>query len=257
MDKKERDVGAYVREVQALTEGYTQEVLRENERLRLKVSQAEGIARKSEEQSRLLKSELERQGVAYQALKRQLSEIGAANHTFSEQYVEVEQKNRNLASLYVASFQLHGTLEREEVLGTIQEIIANLIGSEEMGFFLLDPPRKELVLISSVGIDPAAYRNIAMGVGPIGKAAATGETFLAGADREPLRLADGTRINACVPLLLGKEVTGVIAVFGLLQQKPRLEAIDHELLEMLATHASSALYCATLHANGTGKVSVA
>jgi hypothetical protein len=42
-------------------------------------------------------------------------------------------------------------------------------------------------------------------------------------------------------------VTGAIALFRLLPQKPALEDVDHELFELLATHAATALYCTRLH----------
>jgi hypothetical protein len=47
---------------------------------------------------------------------------------------------------------------------------------------------------------------------------------------------------------LGARAIGVIAIVKLLSHKPALEAIDHELFGLLATHAASALYCSDLHA---------
>ena len=52
--------------------------------------------------------------------------------------LEIEQQSSNLANLYVASYRLHGSVERSEVLQVIQEIIINLIGSEELGIYELD-----------------------------------------------------------------------------------------------------------------------
>jgi GAF domain-containing protein len=51
----------------------------------------------------------------------------------------------------------------------------------------------------------------------------------------------------CVPLIIAGRPIGLILLFGLLPQKPRLEPFDHELLGLLATHASTALYCSELH----------
>src|ERR1051326_6404126 len=64
-----------------------------------------------------------------------LEEIQRLNHTladFSSRYIDVEQQNTNLANLYVATYQLHGTLDRDRVLAAIKEVIINLIGSEEL-----------------------------------------------------------------------------------------------------------------------------
>ena len=56
--------------------------------------------------------------------------IKAETKAYSSRYAEVEQQNSNLANLYVASYRLHGTLDREEVIAAIQEIIANLGNSK-------------------------------------------------------------------------------------------------------------------------------
>ena len=45
-------------------------------------------------------------------------------------YVEIEEENNNLANLYVASYQLHSTLDSSEVLKVVLEIVINLIGAE-------------------------------------------------------------------------------------------------------------------------------
>ena len=49
-------------------------------------------------------------------------------------------------------------------------------------------------------------------------------------------------MTACVPLKIGSMVVGAIVVFRLLSHKPALERVDHELFELLAVHASTALY---------------
>jgi nitrate/nitrite-specific signal transduction histidine kinase len=49
------------------------------------------------------------------------------NRDFAKKYIEVEEENNNLANLYVASYQLHSTLDYEEVLRIVLEIIINLI----------------------------------------------------------------------------------------------------------------------------------
>jgi len=43
-------------------------------------------------------------------------------------------------------------------------------------------------------------------------------------------------------------VTGAIVIFRLLTQKPGLEEVDHEIFDLLASQAATALYCTRLHA---------
>src|SRR6185295_19448957 len=129
-------------------------------------------------------------------LQDQLAHIEEENQRFSEKYVEVEQHNANLANLYVASYRLHSTLNRGEVLDTIQEIIINLIGSEELGIFELQPGHTSLELVSSFGIEPERFRNIELGSGVIGKVAQTGETYLPGSSNGKRPVVDDDHLTS-------------------------------------------------------------
>src|SRR6476646_9594599 len=106
-----------------------------------------------------------------------LEEIQRLNHTladFSSRYVDVEQQNTNLANLYVATYQLHGTLDRDRVLGAIKEVIINLIGSEELAIW--EVTGENLTLLDSFGIDAQQWESIALDGegGLIGLVAETG-----------------------------------------------------------------------------------
>jgi len=169
------------------------------------------------------------------------------NRRASARYVEVEQQNTNLANLYVASYQLHGTLDRQRVLGAIQEIVINLIGSEELAIWELDAEREQLNLAASFGIDEVAWHSIPMDLhsGVIGLVAVTGERFVAG--QSPVQaVGREAGLTACIPLKLDDRVIGAIGIFSLLGQKEGLEPVDFELFDLLASHAATALYCTRL-----------
>jgi hypothetical protein len=91
---------------------------------------------------------------------------------------ESEAQVANLASLYVAVTSVHGALDRPSVLSSVQEIVTNLIGSEEMAIFETDAARGRLRLLASMGIEPGPYQDIALGEGAIGRAALTGERLI-------------------------------------------------------------------------------
>ena len=245
MGKDTADRETYVQRVREGTRQYIQELLTENEKLRLFVATIEGEKVRLEEQVLLLREELDSHQSQAAELQDQLAHIEEENQRFSEKYVEVEQHNANLANLYVASYRLHSTLNRQEVLDTIQEIIINLIGSEELGIFELQPGHTSMELVSSFGIEPDRYRHIPLGAGLIGKVGQTGETYL----REPTQqngnglTADEHHLTSCIPLKVDGRVTGAIAIFRLLQQKNGLQEVDYELFHLLATHAATALYC--------------
>jgi len=273
--------GSYVHKVREGIQKYAQDLLAENDRLRILLATLESERSRLEERSRstddLLReldvlrgvvARLEREKLRLQEqllaardeldghrrdraqLERQLSEVENDSRRFSEQFVQLEAQNSNLANLYVASYRLHGTLDRQEVLSAIQEIVANLIGSEELAVYELDPDGAALSLVASYGLAADDHARVPLGVGRIGRAAVTGAPDVGEALSDLQRPQEGD-LTACIPLKLDGRVTGVIALFRLLPQKARFEAVDHELFDLLATHAASALYCSSLQARAS------
>jgi len=175
-------------------------------------------------------------------MPRYLKEVLEENNRLREQFALVEQQNSNLANLYVAAYQLAGTVDRETVVQSIQEIVANLIGSEEMGIYGMSDDHTTLVLAKSFGIDADRYAAIPVGEGTIGIAAQSGEMYIS-----PSGTPDGDHLTACIPLRVDSEVIGMIVIFGLLEHKAALADIDREMFDLLAVHAATSLYCATLH----------
>ncbi len=268
--------GAYVRRVQEGTHRYAQDLFAENEKLQSvlkslelernslveRVARSEDLQKSYEalkaltstleaEKGRLqeqliaLRDDLDRRERDRERLEKELAEIHNRSRRFTEQYAEVELQNSNLANLYVASYRLHGTLDQQEVLSAISEIVANLIGSEELAVYETSADGSTLELLTAVGLSPDAWRRLKVGEGPIGRVAQTGETYVAPPDRAG---APPDGLTACIALKLDSRVTGVIAIFRLLPQKARLETVDFELFDLLGTHAATALYCTRLHA---------
>jgi LytS/YehU family sensor histidine kinase len=237
------DRGHYIQKVREDTRQYIHDLLTENEKLRLRVAAIEGEKHHLEEEVNILREEVDSQRSQAIHLQQELANVEAENRRFYDQYQQVEQHNANLANLYVASYRLHTTVSRDEVLTTIHEIIINLIGSEELAVFELDPGSSVLRLVSSFGIDDGRYRDLPLGSGVIGKAAASGETYLSHEWSGNGRASDEPEVTSCIPLKVGGQVTGAIAIFRLLQHKKGLEAVDYELFHLLATHASTALFC--------------
>jgi regulator of replication initiation timing len=235
----------YIERVRLDAQRYTRELLQENDNLRSLVVSLEAEKRRLGEQLQAIRDEAERFAREQQDLHQRLTEMQTESSRFAEQFVQVERQNSNLANLYVASYQFAGTLDRDRVLQVIQEILANLVGSEEIAVFELDDTGASLRLVASHGIESAAFARVALGQGVIGAVAASGDGWIAG-DAAP---AEGTEalLTACVPLKLEDRVTGAIAIFRLLPQKRGIEPVDRELFDLLATHAAMALYCTALH----------
>jgi GAF domain-containing protein len=139
------------------------------------------------------------------------------------------------------------------VLEAIQEIITNIIGSEELAIFRLEPGGQALTLVRSQGVDAERLRTVPLGQGLIGQTALKGELYVA---PTPLRAGEGftEAVSACVPLSLEGRVYGAVAIFGLLPQKQALEGVDQELLALLAEQAAPALERAELYGRHVASV---
>jgi nitrate/nitrite-specific signal transduction histidine kinase len=233
--------GAYVRKVAERTQRYTEELMTDNHQLRLRVAELE--SRNGE-----LANAVDRHRREQDLLHESIRLVQAESAQFAERYRELEIQNSNLASLYVASYRLHGTLDRDEVLSAIQEIVTNLVGCEEMAILEMNDAGTALALAASTGIDPALYRDIPVGQGRIGACALEGETFVRRNEADAPADEREAALSACVPFKLDGKVSAVLALFRLLPQKVGIEELDRELFDLLATHASTALYCTALHA---------
>lgn len=241
---------------------FTQDLLKENERLRFKVVQLE-------EENRLAKVsgagggdklvvELNKKLQAIEDEMQKLLErhrtVEAENKDFANRYLEIEYENNNLANLYVASFQLHSTLDFKEVLQIILEIIINLIGAETFGVLLLDEKTNELAAVATEGVDREDIPLIKIGTGIIGDVAKSGENFFV-EEIKPFDKFDPQTPIVCIPLKIKEHVIGVIAIYKLLQQKPKFTELDYELFTLLAGHAATAIFSSKLYSESERKLS--
>src|SRR5688572_22295802 len=219
---------------------FTEELLRENQRLRFRLAslETEHASVTSEEVQRL-RDQIAQLGDENRRLQQRFREVEEENKDFAVRYIEIEEQNNNLANLYVASYQLHSTLDFREVIQIVQEIVINLIGAEAFAILLLDEKTNELKTIAyegddvMPGIDQISTR---LGEGVLGTVAKTGESYYVNQD------IDGGAITldkplAAVPLKIKEHVIGLIVIYRLLQQKDAFSAVDYELFSLLAAHA--------------------
>jgi transcriptional regulator with GAF, ATPase, and Fis domain len=198
-----------------------------------------------------LVAEIESLRAQLESVQKVGADLVGEQDRFFERYASVEAQNESLANLYVAAYQLHGDVRSDEVLRMVQEIVANLIGSEELVLFEAKPGESALKPILASRVDLQRLGNIEIGEGVIGQVVASGAPYFAEASGT-LKAADGpagseAQLTACVPLAIGGEINGALAIFRLLEQKPSLEPLDFELLDLLATQVAPALYAAKLH----------
>lgn len=246
----------YVYRVLDDTTRYVQGLLSENEELRSLLGDLKTEKSQVENHLLAIQRDMERSQEEKKRLEERLARMEAENRQFSGRYIDVEQQNANLANLYVASYRLHSTLSRQEVLAVIEEIIINLIGSEELIIFETDTDRTHLRLAASFGIDAERYQSIPLGKGVIGQVALTGQPYLAEHQSDQAAILEEPDLTACLPLRLGDTINGAIAIFRLLPQKQGFGSLDYELFDLLGTHAAASLYCTWLHARMDAEVAV-
>src|SRR5205085_3861199 len=205
---------------------FTEELMAENERLRYRMVQLEAERVSADEihkrEAEKLRLEADRAGLWLEFLDGRFHEIENENKDFAQRYVEVEEQNESLANLYVASYNLHSTLDPQEVIDCIKEILLNLIGAEEFALYVLDEDTGELTLAGYEG-DPVSAlhaERLAPGEGLEGMVAASGEAFFA------LGASDTGEVCACFPLKLKEQVVGVVAIYKLLAHKHQLSDLD-------------------------------
>jgi hypothetical protein len=236
---------------------FTKDLLAENERLRTALvgieDQQQDAAQDPTEWGKLRQQLLARiQGLEAERgdFMEQLQAVEEENRHFADRYLEVEEENNVLANLYVASYQLHSTLELPEVLKTVTEIVINLIGAEVFALYILDEKTAELEAVAVEGADQVEFPRVRLGSGVVGGVVLSGETAC---DNVGPSATDDCPI-VCIPLRVGERPIGAIAIMRLLSQKQGFSALDHELFTLLAGHAATAIFAAQLHGHSERKL---
>ena len=92
-----------------------------------------------EQQIEVWRTEHDRLTEHEQLLRQRLAELMMVNRRVAERQAAAEQRVGQLAQLQAAIVQLHEAALPADVLTVIKEIVANLVGSEEMGIYARDP----------------------------------------------------------------------------------------------------------------------
>jgi nitrate/nitrite-specific signal transduction histidine kinase len=233
---------------------FTEELLKENERLRYRIAlleEQQGGAHTNNLNKEIIRlrervGELEEEN---QKMVGKYHQVEAENKDFATRYVEVEEQNNNLANLYVASYQLHSTLDFQEVLQIVIEIVINLIGSEAFAIFLLDEKTNELKALGHEGTD--IFPGMENLVVKVGDGTIGGTVNQSPADAR----VDLFNPLAAVPLKIKEHVIGTLVIYSLLKQKTSFSAVDYELFNLLAGQAATAIFASKLYSQSERKLS--
>jgi transcriptional regulator with GAF, ATPase, and Fis domain len=238
-------------------EEFTKDLIKENERLRFRIAQLEEAIRNTgnEEKIQLYEERIKILDREINSLTERYRKVEEENKDFATKYLEVETENNNLANLYVASYQLHSTLDFNEVLRIVMEIIINLIGAERFTIFLMDEKTNELVPVAAEGLSLGELPKVKLGEGTIGGVAKEGVSYFTDNPGEHTGLgSDLKKPFVCIPLKIKEHVIGVISIYSLFTQKKVFSNIDYELFGLLAGHAATAIFSSKLYTQSERKL---
>jgi len=173
----------------------------------------------------------------------------------STKLAEYEQQVGRLMNLYVATYQLHATLDPSEVQATIAEIAINLLGAERFVLLFWKNDARdssgecEIAFAQGMEDDQTGlYPNGIYGGGD----PAVDATLSDGVLR--IGPIDGSKALACVPLTVQGATVGALVILKLFDHKAMLRTEDRDLLDLIAAHAASALFAARVYSNTDRKL---
>jgi len=261
--KKERD--AFIQQFFRKGAQLTEELLKENERLRDRATELDTENRRlrahlaSDEAIRDLLRKIEELEAEKQELMNRSVRAEAVKENYGAQYSEVEGELAHFANLYVATAELHAARSVRGVLRALKEMLAQLLGAAAFAVYLASDDGAELVAITSEGVEASEVARRPANKGAIGRSFASGEVIVTpgrGGDALARNLTEASIDDpaAVVPLQIDGRVIGVIAIFGTLPQKTEFVQIDQELFKLLGAQAAPALVNARLFTDAGRKV---
>ena len=218
--------------------------------LRSLLSEAAQLVETLEERAPALNAGIEEEGERAEDLRRRLEEAERDQEELTAQLVEAERQASKLTSLYVATYQLHVSLDPVEVSNAIAEIARDLLGAESFALLIKDEVRggSEIALTRGVpDSDPLFSGDSYQGGDPQIDA-----TLQDGVLRlEPM---EGSRALATVPLRVEEATVGALVLLKMLDHKATPLSEDRDILDLLAAHAASALFAARVYSKTDRKL---
>ncbi len=246
---------------------FTEELMRENEKLRFRVVQLEeerralassahtphdkpGAGALRELVARIEQLEVEREG-----LMSRFAGVERLNRDIYDRYHDIERENNNLANLYVASFQLHSTMELRELTQIILEILLNFVGAKTFAIQLVDDEHRKLRTLAAEGVERATRprgRRSARGASARSSEAGTTTSTASGCARAPIWRIWTVRSSSCRSRFATRS-SASSSSGTCCRRRPRWPMSTTSCSTCLAAHAASALQGAWLAAELKGR----
>lgn len=228
----------------------TEEVLQENQKLRDEYAQLETDNARlraqiaSEDAIRDLLNKIEGLEKERSILLERSQELKKVKEQHEDRNLQIETELNDLTNLYVASFQLHGTMSLRHVVRHIGDLLFQFIGVRTFIVYLGKSNSKIIEPIGWAGckekppVVEQSGNTLLVEVYLTGKPYMQDDTTSGGTVDTPL---------AAIPLMVDGEVVGVISVVDLHEHKKKWASVDKELFRLLGVHACTALIAANLY----------
>lgn len=245
--REERE--AFVRSVLHKGVEFTEELIRENQELQHELARLEEDNARlraqvaSDDAIRDLITTVESLERERASLLNRSTELESKSLVVEDRHREVERELNDLASLYVASYQLNGSLDPRRVVQDICELMEQLVGCERFGVYLLDADGKRALPVGCRGCKLSELSALALDDGPLTDVVLTGLPKV----RQDPRTVGPEEPIAVLPLTVDGTVVGLVVVQHLLPHKAQWASVDKEFFKLLAMHAATSLVAASLY----------
>jgi len=137
--------------------------------------------------------------------------------------------------------------DQEDAIDGLREIVANFLGSEEIGLFRVDRSTSTFQVFWSFGIDLERY-DLLRALGDAGlQRVMRGECHVELGTRDSL--GKMVKAQAFVPIRLANQTIAILAILRLLPQKLAFDRSDMELFKLLSDEAAQPLFGSSAFSN--------
>ncbi len=182
-------------------------------------------------------------------LERELESTLHDQQELTAQLVDAENLASKLMSLYVATYQLHVSLDPIEVQNAIAEIARDLLGARSFVLLIKDDVLGGCEVALAQGVDGASrFRGPHYEGGDTVVDATLGDGILR------IEAGGNTEALAAVPLRVEEAIVGALVILRVLDHKATPLSEDRDILDLLAAHAASALFAARVYSKTDRKL---
>jgi|HubBroStandDraft_6_1064221.scaffolds.fasta_scaffold06760_2 hypothetical protein len=158
---------------------------------------------------------------------------------------EMNDPKMNDLRLGAARKRLAESRDQEDAIEGLREIVANFLGSEEMGLFRVDREAASIQVYWSFGIDPEKC-DLLWAMGDAGlRRVMSGECHVEFAASDRSGAAAGAK--AFIPIRRANQTIAILALFHLLPQKLAFDKSDMELFKIISDEAAQPLFGLKAH----------